>query len=158
DGLEATFRAVNGGVKEFKDRDLYPFIFDYTGVVRANGGTPAVVGKNVFDLKDQDGKFITQDMISIARDTVHGWSDYRWLNPTTKTIEDKSAYIERVDNVEYLVGVGIYKNEQPSINTIGLVSGSPNSDDTYLQMAHEVAEVLNDGENLRILPISGIGG
>jgi uncharacterized protein len=158
DGLEATYRAINGGAKEFHDRDLYPFVFDFTGLVRANGGTPAVVGKTVYDLKDQDGKFITQDMIGIARESIRGWIDYRWLNPTTKTIEDKSAYVERVDNMDYIVGVGIYKNEQPNTNTIGLVSGSLNSDDTYLQMAHDVAEVLNDGENLRVLPISGIGG
>jgi TRAP-type uncharacterized transport system substrate-binding protein len=158
DGLEAAYRAINGGAKEFHDRDLYPFVFDFTGVVHANGGTPAVVGKSAYDLKDQDGRFITQDMIGIATGPVRGWIDYRWLNPTTKTIEDKSPYIEKVDNVDFLVGVGIYKNEQPNINTIGLISGSPNSDDTYLQMALDVAEVLNDGENLRVLPVAGIGG
>jgi len=40
------------------------------------------------------------------------------------------------------VGFGIYKNEQPNENTIGLISGSPNSDDTYLQMAYDLADVL----------------
>jgi len=84
------------------------------------------------------------------------WVDYRWLNPVTKTIEDKSAWIERMG--EYFVGVGVYKNEQPNENTIGLISGSPNSDDTYLQIAYDLADVLNDGDNLRILPIAGIGG
>jgi uncharacterized protein len=158
DGLDATYRAINGGAKEFHDRDLYPFVVELSGLVHANGATPAVIGKNLYDLKDQDGRFLTQDMIRIARDTVRGWTDYRWLNPTTKTIEDKSAYIEKIDNMDYFVGVGIYRSEQPNINTIGLVSGSPNSEDTYLQIAHEMAEVLNDGENLRVLPISGIGG
>jgi uncharacterized protein len=158
DGIEATYRAVNSGAKEFKDRDLYPFIFDFAGVVHANGGTPAVVTKSAWDLKDQDGKFITQEMIVVAKGSGRGWLDYRWLNPTTKTIEDKSAYIERVDNVDQLIGVGIYRNEQPNVNVIGLISGSPNSDDTYLQMGYDLAEVLNDGENLRILPIAGVGG
>jgi uncharacterized protein len=59
---------------------------------------------------------------------------------------------------DYFVGVGVYKNEQPNENTIGLISGSPNSDDTYLQIAYDLADVLNDGDNLRILPIAGIGG
>jgi TRAP-type uncharacterized transport system substrate-binding protein len=86
----------------------------------------------------------------------HGWSDFRWLNPKTNTVEDKSAWIERMG--DYLVGVGIYKNEQPNEYTVGIISGSPNSDDTYLQMAYDLAEVLNDGDNLRILPIAGIGG
>src|SRR5579864_9278540 len=66
DGLDATYRAINGGAKEFHDRDLYPFVVELTGVVHANGATPAVIGKNLYDLKDQDGKFLTQDMIRIA--------------------------------------------------------------------------------------------
>jgi TRAP-type uncharacterized transport system substrate-binding protein len=118
----------------------------------------AVVGKNIFDLKDQDGKFVVQDMIAIVKATGHGWIDYRWPNPVTKTIEDKSAYVERVGTTDNVVGVGIYRNEQPNLNAVGVISGSPNSDDTYLQMAYDLAEVLNDGDNLRILPIAGIGG
>jgi TRAP-type uncharacterized transport system substrate-binding protein len=108
-------------------------------------------------MKDQDGKFTTQEFMRIASNPpYHGWSDFRWLNPKTNTVEDKSARVERMG--DYLVGVGIYKNEQPNENTVGIISGSPNSDDTYLQMAYDLAEVLNDGDNLRILPIAGIGG
>ena len=158
DGAEATFKAINSGAREFNDRDLYPYIFDFKGLNYANGKTPAVVGKNIWDLKDQDGKFTVQDMVALALSVGHGWYDYRWLNPVTKTIEDKSAYFERITGTDSLVGVGIYKNEQPNNNTIGLISGSPNSDDTYLQMAYDLAEILNDGDNLRILPIAGIGG
>jgi TRAP-type uncharacterized transport system substrate-binding protein len=157
DGLEATCRAINSGAKEFHDRDLYPFIDDFSGNNLANGGTPSVVGKNILDIKDQDGKFVIKEGIALARGQGSGWQDNRWLNPVTKTIEDKSVYIERFGD-NYFVGVGIYKNEQPNVNTIGLISGSPNSDDTYLQMAYDLAEVLNDGDILRILPIAGIGG
>jgi len=157
EGSDATFRAINNKAPGFADRDLYPFVTELTGLCVANGVTPAVRGKNLLDLKDQDGKFLIQEFIKIASTAPgHGWSDYRWLNPVTKTIEDKTAYIERMD--KYYVGVGVYKNEQPNENTIGLISGSPNSDDTYLQMAYDLADVLNDGDNLRILPIAGIGG
>jgi TRAP transporter TAXI family solute receptor len=158
DGLEATYQAINSGLKEFNDRDLYVFSFEFSGLEHANGQVHAVVGKNILDLKDQDGKFVVQDMIAIVKSAGHGWIDYRWLNPVTKTIEDKSAYVERVGTYDIVVGVGIYRNEQLNTNTVGLISGSPNSDDTYLQMAYDLAEVLNDGDNLRILPIAGIGG
>jgi uncharacterized protein len=156
-GLEATCRAINSGEKEFHDRDLYPFIDDFLGNNLANGGTPSVVGKNILDIKDQDGKFLIREAIAIVKARGSGWQDNRWLNPVTKTIEDKSVYLEGFGG-NYFVGVGIYKNEQPNENTVGLISGSPNSDDTYLQMAYDLAEVLNDGDNLRILPIAGIGG
>jgi uncharacterized protein len=157
EGPEATFRAINSKAPGFADRDLYPFVTELTGLCVANGVTPAVTGKNLIDLKDQDGKFMIQEFVRTASNPPgQGWVDYRWLNPVTKTIEDKSALIERMGN--YFVGVGVYKNEQPNENTIGLISGSPNSDDTYLQMGYDLADVLNDGDNLRILPIAGIGG
>jgi uncharacterized protein len=155
DGPEATFRAIDN--KEFVDRDLFAFVYKIDGIVVS---TPlaAFRGKNMYDLRDQDGKFTTQEFIKIATTPpYHGWSDYRWLNPKANMVEDKSTWIERIGN-DYLVGVGIYKNEQPNENTVGLISGSPNSGDTYLQMAYDLAEVLNDGDNLRILPIAGIGG
>jgi uncharacterized protein len=156
DGAEATFRAINNGA--FNDRDLYPWVHTIDGTLHvANGAFPQIRGKNLHDMRDQDGKFTTQEFMRIASTPpYHGWSDFRWLNPKTNTIEDKSAWVERMG--DYLVGVGIYKNEQPNVNTVGLISGSPNSDDTYLQMAYDLAEVLNDGDNLRILPIVGIGG
>src|SRR6266851_3150964 len=157
EGAEAAFRAINNKAPGFADRDLYPFVTELTGLCVANGVTPAVRGKNLLDLKDQDGKFMIQEFVRTASTSPgHGWVDYRWLNPVTKTIEDKSAWIERMG--EYFVGVGVYKNEQPNENTIGLISGSPNSDDTYLQIAYDLADVLNDGDNLRVLPIAGIGG
>jgi len=158
DGPQATFKAINDMAPEFKDRDLFPFVqkLDGTQVV-AIGPLPAIRGKNMYDLKDQDGKFQTQEQVRIANTPPYrGWSDYRFLNPKTNMVEEKSAWIERMG--DYYVGVGIYRNEQPNENTIGLISGSPNSDDTYLQMAYDLAEVLNDGDNLRILPIAGVGG
>jgi len=156
DGPEATFRAINSGA--FNDRDLYPWVHTIDGTLHvANGAFPGIRGKNLHDMKDQDGKFTTQDFMRIATTPPYrGWSDFRWRNPQTNQIDDKSAWVERMG--EYLVGVGIYKNEQPNKNVIGLISGSPNSDDTYLQMAYDLADVLNDGDNLRILPIAGIGG
>src|ERR1700751_118166 len=156
EGPEATFRAINAGA--FNDRDLSPWVHTIDGTLHvANGAFPGIRGKNLHDMRDQDGKFTTQDFMRIATTPpYHGWSDFRWKNPQTGSIDDKSAWVERMG--DYLVGVGIYKGEQPNQNVIGLISGSPNSDDTYLQMAYDLADVLNDGDNLRILPIAGIGG
>jgi uncharacterized protein len=158
EGLGATVQAISARPKEFIDRDLYPFIIRLDGIMLANPSTPpSITGSNVNDLRDQDGKFFVRAMLAIARDKGSGWVDYRWLNPATKMVDEKSAYIERLGD-HYLVGVGVYKSEQPGENTIGLISGSPNADDTSLQIASDLAEVLNDGDSLRILPIAGIGG
>jgi TRAP-type uncharacterized transport system substrate-binding protein len=158
DGPEATFKAINDMAPGFIDRDLFPYVHKIDGTeLVAIGTIPAIRGKNLHDMKDQDGKFTTQGFMRIATTPPYqGWSDYRFLNPKTKTVEEKSAWIERMG--EYLVGVGIYKDQQPNKNVIGLISGSPYSDDTYLQIAYDLADVLNDSDNLRILPIAGIGG
>jgi uncharacterized protein len=156
EGPDATFRAIN--TKTWVDRDLFPWVYRVSdGTNMANALFPALRGRQLIDLKDQDGKFIAQEWIRIATTPpYHGWSNYRWPNPVTNTADDNSAWIERMG--DYLVGVTIHRFEQPNENTIGLISGSPNSDDTYLQVANDLAEVLNDDDSLRILPIVGFGG
>jgi uncharacterized protein len=155
-GLEVTVKAIRAKDKAFFDRDLYAYIIDMNGVVLANGAVPAVQGKDISEFRDQNGKYLVKGEIEICKGPGHGWIDFRWLNPVTKVVEDKSAYLERLG--PYCTGVGIYRDEQVNSNTVAIISGSPSSDDTYLQMAYDLAAVLNDGDNLRILPVVGIGG
>jgi signal transduction histidine kinase len=108
DGLEATFKAViDPSTKEFHDRDLYPFIYDLNGLNVAHGARPALVGKNLISLKDQDGIYLIKEMIGIAKGPGSAWIDYKWPNPLTNKIEDKSSYIEKMG--DYFVGVGVYR-------------------------------------------------
>jgi TRAP transporter TAXI family solute receptor len=46
--------------------------------------------------------------------------------------------------------------DQMNANTLAVISGNVNG--TYLTMAYDMAAVLNDGDNLRILPVVGHGG
>jgi signal transduction histidine kinase len=109
DGAKATFKAVdNKSNKSFHDRDLYPFIYDLKGICVAHGAKIVLVGKNLMALKDPDGKYLIRDMVKLAKGTGHGWVDYKWPNPLTNKIEDKSSYIEKLGK-KYFVGVGIYK-------------------------------------------------
>jgi len=108
EGAEATFKAVSDkSVAEFHDRDLYPFIYDFSGLNVAHGARPALIGKNLIALKDQDGKFLVRDMRDIAQTKGSGWYDYKWPNPINNKIEDKASYVEKMG--DYWVGVGIYR-------------------------------------------------
>jgi TRAP-type uncharacterized transport system substrate-binding protein len=156
DGLEPTLKAITAKTKEFHDRDLYTWVLDFSGVLLAHGGNPDLVGKNIYDMKDQNGKFFIREFVDQCKRVGHGWSDYRWVNQQKHVVEDKSSYTERMG--DYCIGSGVYRNEQPNENTIGIISGSVNSDDTYLHVATDLAAVLNDADNLRILPVVGIGG
>jgi uncharacterized protein len=156
EGMEPTLKAITAKTREFHDRDLYTWVLDRKGLLMAHGGNPDLVGKNIFDMKDQNGKFFIRDMIDVCTRAGHGWSDYRWVNQQKHVVEDKSTYTERM--ADYCIGSGVYRSEQPNDNTIGVISGSINSDDTYLHVATDLAAVLNDADNLRILPVVGIGG
>jgi signal transduction histidine kinase len=107
-GPDATFKAVNDRTNPaFHDRDLYPFVYDLKGINVAHGARPALVGKNLISLKDQNGVYLIQEMIALAKGPGSGWVDYKWPNPITDKIEDKSSYVEKMG--DYFVGVGVYR-------------------------------------------------
>jgi len=107
-GKEKAFAAfADPNNKEFHDRDLYIFVYDLNGVSLAHGNNPKMVGKNLIDLKDLEGKPLIRQMVEVAKIKGSGWVDYKWPNPVTKSMESKSSYVEKVDDM--LVGSGIYK-------------------------------------------------
>src|SRR5262249_7781525 len=66
DGADATFKAITSQARIFHDRDLYPFVYTLDGVAVAHGAKPELIGKNLIDLRDQNGKYIIREMIEIA--------------------------------------------------------------------------------------------
>jgi uncharacterized protein len=157
DGARATFAAITGQAPEFHDRDLYVYVLDYNCTVQAHGSQKDLVGKSLWEFRDQDGIYVARRTVDVARTKGSGWIDYRWTNPKTSMVEAKSTYVERLGD-HYAAGVGVYKDEQINRNTVAIIAGSPSSDATYLQVAYDLAAVLSDGENLRVLPVVGIGG
>ena len=109
DGKDKAFAAIADPANaSFHDRDLYIYVYDMNGVTLAHGNNPKMVGKNLIDLKDNEGKAVIRALIATAGSKEgRGWVDFKWPNPTTKVVEQKSGYIERVDNL--IVGSGIYK-------------------------------------------------
>lgn len=108
DGKDKTFAAISDPAnKDFHDRDLYVFVYDMNGVAVAHGNNPKMVGRNLMSMKDNEGKAMIQEMVDVAKGKGKGWVDYKWPNPATKTVDHKSSYVEKVDDI--LIGAGIYK-------------------------------------------------
>jgi cytochrome c len=106
-GKEKAFAEFTNKQGQFVKGDLYIFVIDLEGMTFAHGGNEKLVGKNVIGLKDSDGKFFIKDVVEGAKAKSAGWSDYRWTNPATKTIEKKSTYFKREGDLVF--GCGIYK-------------------------------------------------
>jgi cytochrome c len=107
EGKDKAIAAINDPKGKFVDRDLYIFVYDMNGKCVAHGFNQKMIGKDLLDMKDSDGKSYVKERVEIARTKGKGWQDYKFTNPLSKKIENKSAYIEKVD--EMIVGCGVYK-------------------------------------------------
>lgn len=92
---------------EFRDRDLYLVVYGLDGTVRAHGANGKMVGKNLIELKDIDGKPFVRERVEMAQKQNSFWQDYKFTNPENKKIEPKSMYCERLG--DSAVCGGIYK-------------------------------------------------
>jgi signal transduction histidine kinase len=66
-----------------------------------------MIGKNLIDLKDVDGKAFVKERVEMGKAKSSFWQDYKFTNPLNKKIEPKSMYCERLDDT--VVCGGIYK-------------------------------------------------
>jgi len=106
-GRDKAFAEIGNSKGLFVDRDLYVFVYDMNGKCVAHGFNAKMVGKDLIEMKDADGKYFVKERIEIAKAKGKGWQDYKFTDPLTKQIENKLAYVEKLDDL--IVGSGIYK-------------------------------------------------
>lgn len=106
-GAEKAYQDFTAKAPAFFDRDLYVVVYDLGGRVLAHGQNPKMVGKELIDLRDADGKPWIRERVELARSKGKFWHDYKFTDPVTKKVLPKSTYCERVDSTA--VCVGIYK-------------------------------------------------
>jgi signal transduction histidine kinase len=75
--------------------------------VLAHGQNPKMVGKELIELLDPDGKAFVKERVELAKSKNKFWHDYKFTDPVTKKVLPKSTYCERLDSTA--VCVGIYK-------------------------------------------------
>ncbi|HEY5800157.1 MAG TPA: cache domain-containing protein [Burkholderiaceae bacterium] len=105
-GVEKAMAEFNNPKGKFVDGSLYIFAYDMKGVNLASPN-PKIVGKNMLNVKDQNGKETVKAYIAASQSPAgNGWVDFVWPHPQTKEMQQKSAYVERVGDV--LIACGIY--------------------------------------------------
>lgn len=100
-GPEKTFAAINDQSGPFRNGELYVFVHDTSGMVKAHGGFSSYIGKNTIWARDVDGKEFVKEITEV-RDS--DWIDYKWLNPVSKAIEQKTVYVLRVGDLLFCSG------------------------------------------------------
>lgn len=106
-GKEKGYAEITNKKGQFNDRDLYLLATGLDGTVLAHGANEKMVGKNIMELKDIDGKPYVQERLALAKTKDTFWQDYKFTNPVSKKIEPKTIYCEKLDDA--VVCGGIYK-------------------------------------------------
>jgi len=106
-GKDKGYAEISNKQGQFIDRDLYLVVYGLDGTVRAHGANEKMVGKNLIELKDIDGKPFVKERVEMAQAKGTFWQDYKFTNPVTKKIEPKSMYCEKVE--DFVVCGGVYK-------------------------------------------------
>lgn len=107
-GKDELMKRISAKDPDFSQGELYIDMRDIkTGIVLAHPHNPSIVGKDLVDVPDANGKKYRREIINLAAAKGKGWVDYMYKNPTTGKIEPKTTYILRVDDV--VLEAGIYK-------------------------------------------------
>lgn len=106
-GKEKGYAEITSKQSQFTDRDLYLVVYRLDGTPLAHGANEKMVGKNLIDLKDVDGKEFVRERVEMAKAKSSFWQDYKFTNPVSRKVEAKTMYCERLDDTA--VCGGIYK-------------------------------------------------
>jgi len=104
EGKDKAFAVFSDPKGAFTYRDLYIVALDQKSTVLAHGAKKELVGRNDWNAKDADGKFFSRASVELAMNQGQGWNEYKWENPVTHKVENKVAYVERVEDVILLCG------------------------------------------------------
>jgi signal transduction histidine kinase len=89
-------------------KDLYVFAYNLEGLNVGHGANDKLIGKNLIDMRDPNGKFLIRELRDMAV-KGGGWVEYEWPHPHTRKIEAKASYVRRTVNFDGFVGVGVYR-------------------------------------------------
>jgi cytochrome c len=101
--VQAKIAAKDGAVNQ---GELYVAVRGLDGTMLAHPNQK-FVGGNLIDVPDPDGKLFRREIVETAKSKGKGWVDYKFKNPVSGKVEDKTTYFIRSGDV--IVEAGIYK-------------------------------------------------
>jgi cytochrome c len=108
-GKEKGIAEINNPKGQFVKGEMYVTSNDFSGTVLANPMSAGLVGQNHIGLKDPDGKLFVKEMVDIAKTKGGGWLEYNWVNPATKKVQAKKAWVQRVEGMDVLTMSGLFQ-------------------------------------------------
>ena len=107
-GKEKAIAEISKPRGMFDKGEAYVFAYDLQGVMVAHPKNPALIGKNLIAVPDNDGKMFRKEIVEKAKAKGSGWVDYVYLNPETNEQEHKTTYIQKAGDI--ILCCGVYKD------------------------------------------------
>ena len=107
-GKEKALAEISTPKGMFDKGELYVFAYDLQGVMLAHPKNPALIGQDLINVPDVEGKLFRKEIVEKARSQGSGWVDYVYLNPETNKQEHKTTYFQKVGDI--ILCCGIYKD------------------------------------------------
>jgi len=106
-GKEKALKELNTPTNQFVKGELYAFAYDMSGTMVAHPKNQKLVGMNLLNTPDVDGKLFRKEIIELAKKSGSGWVDYKYKNPQSNKIEQKTTYLKKTGDV--VICCGAYK-------------------------------------------------
>jgi signal transduction histidine kinase len=107
-GREELIKKITAKDPDFVQGSMYIYMRDYaSGVNIAHPFNQSIIGKDLNDVPDTNGKLYRREIMDVAKKDGKGWVDYMYKNPENNKIEAKTAYVLRSNDV--VLVAGIYK-------------------------------------------------
>ena len=106
-GKEKTLAEISNPKGKFVKGDIYIFVYDMNATVLAHPFNPKLIGKNLMEVPDSEGKLFRKEIVEGAKTKGTGWVDYKYKNPANNKMESKTTYFKKAGDI--ILGCGVYK-------------------------------------------------
>lgn len=93
-----------------QDTDGYFFTYDYSGRCIVLPPQPELVGQDLWEIRDRDGRPVVQELIKKAREGS-GYFRYVWNKPSARQVAPKLGYVIGLQRWGWMVGTGLYLDD-----------------------------------------------
>lgn len=90
--------------------DGYFFLYDMSGRNLMHPRQPELMGRNLWDMRDAQGRPIIQQLIGKAREGG-GYVQYVWQKPSSQQITPKLGYVISLPRWNWMLGTGLYLDD-----------------------------------------------
>jgi len=105
-GPAAAYAAISQPRGPFTLAELYLVVYALDGRCLAHGADARLVGRDMSQLTDVDGRYFIKERIALAHSQPSGfWQDYKFRHPVSGRVEDKAMYCERLSDTAVCGGV-----------------------------------------------------